>query len=65
MKVAVLRQWPGVIAATFLIAALLICWRFNKDLAIASARAAQGSVLVTTRCGAIEYQEAGTGVPLP
>ena len=64
MKTAVLRRWLGVIAATLLIAALMVWWRFDKDLAIASARVAQGSVLVTTRCGAIEYQEAGTGVPL-
>ena len=30
----------------------------------ASAAAALGSVLISTRCGPIEYQEAGTGVPL-
>ena len=27
-------------------------------------RAAQGSVLLPTRCGSTEYQETGTGVPL-
>ena len=60
MRVAV----PGVIAATLLIAVLLIWWRFDKDMKMASARAAQGGVLVATRCGQIEYQEAGTGAPL-
>ena len=60
MRVAV----PGVIAATLLIAVLLIWWRFDNDLTTAGARAAQGGVLVATRCGAIEYQEAGTGAPL-
>ena len=60
MRVAV----PCVIAATLLIAVLLIWWRFDNDLTTAGARAAQGGVLVATRCGAIEYQEAGTGAPL-
>jgi pimeloyl-ACP methyl ester carboxylesterase len=45
-------------------AVVLIGWRFNRDLALATARAVQGGVLLTTRCGPIEYQEAGTGVPL-
>jgi 2-hydroxy-6-oxonona-2,4-dienedioate hydrolase len=45
-------------------AVVLIGWRFNRDLALATARAAQGGVLLRTRCGPIEYQEAGTGVPL-
>jgi pimeloyl-ACP methyl ester carboxylesterase len=43
---------------------VLIGWRFNRDLALATARAAQGGVLLPTRCGPIEYQDAGTGVPL-
>jgi pimeloyl-ACP methyl ester carboxylesterase len=33
-------------------------------MAVAQERAAQGSVLVRTPCGAIEYQEAGSGMPL-
>ena len=45
-------------------AAVLIGWRFSGDMRRARAHAAQGSVLIATRCGAIEYQEAGTGVPL-
>lgn len=54
----------GVMGLILAIAALLIWWRFDNDMAIAGARAAQGSVLVATRCGPIEYQEAGTGAPL-
>ena len=52
------------LALTSLIAAVLIAWHFDQDMTAARARAAQGSVLLATRCGAIEYQEAGSGVPL-
>ena len=38
--------------------------RFSKDMQLARAHAAQGSVLLQTRCGPIEYQEAGAGLPL-
>jgi len=54
--------WSALI---LVIAALLIWWRFDTDIKLASARTAQGSVLIATRCGPIEYQEAGTGAPLP
>ena len=60
MRIAVL----GLTAATLLAATLLIRSRFHNDMAIAAARAAQGSVVVATRCGPIEYQEAGQGAPL-
>jgi 2-hydroxy-6-oxonona-2,4-dienedioate hydrolase len=45
-------------------AAAVIGWRFNTDLALARARVAQVSTVVATRCGPIEYQQAGAGVPL-
>ena len=54
----------AVLAMILLVAVFLIWWRFGHDMQLATARAAQGSVLVATRCGPIEYQEAGTGVPL-
>jgi pimeloyl-ACP methyl ester carboxylesterase len=38
--------------------------RFERDLSVAAARAAQGGVIVETRCGPIEAQQAGAGVPL-
>jgi pimeloyl-ACP methyl ester carboxylesterase len=47
-----------------LISVLFIWWRFDKDIKAAAARSAQGSVVVATRCGPIEYQEAGAGSPL-
>jgi 2-hydroxy-6-oxonona-2,4-dienedioate hydrolase len=43
---------------------LLIWWRFDADIEFARNRSTHGSVLVETRCGPIEYQEAGAGVPL-
>ncbi len=38
--------------------------RFHNDIKQASAKAAQGGVLIATRCGPIEYQEAGKGSPI-
>ena len=54
----------GVAGVVLGCVALAIWWHFDKDLARASARATQGSTLVATRCGPIEVQQAGTGVPL-
>ena len=45
-------------------ASLLVKWRFDHDMQRAHVHAAVGSVLLATRCGPIEYQETGTGVPL-
>jgi pimeloyl-ACP methyl ester carboxylesterase len=40
-------------------------WRFHADLSLARARAMHGGSVVATRCGPIEYEEAGRGgVPL-
>ena len=59
------RRFFALLVSVLLVAALvLIGWRLNGDMALARANAARGSVLLQTRCGAIEYQEAGTGVPL-
>ena len=52
----------GLVAVAF--AAGWIGWRFDRDIKAASAKAAIGGVLIETRCGPIEYQEAGTGMPL-
>ena len=43
---------------------LLIVMRFRTDMERAQAHAAVGSELLQTRCGPIEFQQAGTGVPL-
>lgn len=47
-----------------LFTAFVVHLRFERDLAVAAMRAAQGSVLLETRCGLIEVQQAGQGVPL-
>lgn len=54
----------GAIVSILLIAILCVWWRFDQDIKRAIARAAQGSMLVSTRCGPLEYQEHGSGVPL-
>ena len=61
-----LRRHRWLTGAILMIGAIagLISWRFKSDMAHAQARVAHGSVVVQTRCGPIEYQEAGTGVPL-
>lgn len=59
-----LRIATGVAAMASLCGALLIAWRFDRDMAQAHARASRGGVVVQTRCGPIEYQQAGRGVPL-
>ena len=54
--------WSSAVALAF--SSLWIAWRFDGDIKAASAKAALGSILINTRCGQIEYQEAGTGTPL-
>jgi len=55
---------PVVGAVALGIAALLTMARFTTDMERALAHAADGSELLQTRCGPIEVQQAGTGVPL-
>ena len=57
-------KWFAATAIALVLAISWITWRFNSDIKAASAKAAHGSLLITTRCGPIEYQEAGTGTPL-
>ena len=64
MRVSLPRFVLILVALGLVVGSVLIGWRFNRDIALAATRAAQGGVLVSTRCGPIEYQEAGTGVPL-
>ncbi len=53
--------WTGLILG---ITACWIGWRFDTDIEHARDRIAHGSAVIATRCGPIEYQETGTGVPL-
>jgi pimeloyl-ACP methyl ester carboxylesterase len=59
-----LKQLVATGALFIAIGALAIWWHFDSDIKAASAKAALGGVLIETRCGPIEYQEAGTGTPL-
>ncbi len=54
----------GLAFAVVGVAALVIRSRFERDLALATARSLQGSVVMATRCGPIEVQQAGVGIPL-
>ena len=51
-------------AAALLAAAVWARGHYERDLSAAASRAAQGSAIAATRCGPIEYQEAGEGAPL-
>ncbi len=57
----------AIIIALFAVACFACAWivtRFHGDIKLSRAKAALGSVLIATRCGPIEYQEAGKGTPL-
>jgi uncharacterized membrane protein YqjE len=43
----------AALALALVSAALLVTWRFDNDMRRARAHAAQGSVLLATRCGPI------------
>lgn len=60
MKAAVL----GLTAVGLSIAALWTGWHFQRDIERAKTASTVGSTLVDTRCGPIEVQQAGEGVPL-
>ena len=64
MKIRLRPTLIATLALALVSATLFVKWRFDNDMQRARARAARGSVLMTTRCGPIEYQETGTGVPL-
>jgi len=54
----------GMGVAATLVTALAVRFHFERDLAVAAERAARGSAVVPTRCGPIEVQLAGEGIPL-
>lgn len=58
------RSLLALLGLALVLAALGVGWRFDSDMRRARMHAAQGSVLVPTRCGPIEVQETGAGVPL-
>lgn len=64
MKRKALITLLSIAALALLGASLVVRSRYEHDLARAAERAAQGSVIVATRCGPIEVQQAGQGLPL-
>ena len=64
MSIALRRTLLAALALALVSATLFVRWRFDNDIHRARTHAAQGSVLLPTRCGPIEYQESGAGVPL-
>lgn len=54
----------GFITGLVLTGAGVVLWQFSNDIAKARSRVSQGSTLIQTPCGPIEYQEAGGGLPL-
>ena len=64
MSTALRLKLLAALAAVLVSVTLFVKWQFDTDMQRARAHAARGSVLLPTRCGPIEYQEAGTGVPL-
>ncbi len=64
MSIAGRRSFIATMVLFVVSASLLVKWRFDHDMQRAHVHAAVGSVLLATRCGPIEYQETGTGVPL-
>ncbi len=60
-RALVVAGWTGLVLG---ITACWIGWRFDTDIEQARDRIAHGSTVIATRCGPIEYQETGTGIPL-
>ena len=63
-RTAIVGVVAVVVAVVVMVATLAIWWRFDDDIQRARTHSAQGSMLIDTRCGPIEVQQAGTGVPL-
>ena len=63
-SLAIQRIFVGISVLAVGAAFVMVWWRFVADMERARAQIAKGSVVVETRCGPIEYLEAGTGIPL-
>ena len=57
------KRLVTAVAAT-LVGSAFIYGKFQRDIAEARTRATAGGTVVQTRCGLIEYEEAGQGFPL-
>jgi 2-hydroxy-6-oxonona-2,4-dienedioate hydrolase len=54
----------ALVGLAFAAVATVIWWQFTTDITAARTRVANGSTVTDTACGAIEYQQSGTGAPL-
>jgi 2-hydroxy-6-oxonona-2,4-dienedioate hydrolase len=54
--------WGGLFLATLCV--VVVRSQFSRSLASAAARTVQGSAVLSTRCGSVEVQQAGEGIPL-
>ncbi|MEZ5739084.1 MAG: alpha/beta hydrolase [Burkholderiaceae bacterium] len=54
----------GLVTLGFLVGAAWVSWRFYQDIGRSTAMTTVGSQMVQTRCGPIEVQEAGEGIPM-
>lgn len=59
-----IRQSLLVVTLGLVLLCVVVGWRFQSDLDDARVRVASGGTVIATRCGVIEYQEAGSGIPL-
>lgn len=58
------RGWALAVVAVIASGAGVVWWQFQTDITAARRRVSTDSTVIDTPCGTIEYQEAGTGVPL-
>ena len=58
------RRTFGIVAGIGISVAAVIWWQFHTDIEAARTRVAQGSTVIETPCGLIEYQDVGSGKPL-
>ncbi len=58
------RRTFGIMAGICAAIVAVTWWQFHADIEVARIRVAQGSVVIETPCGLIEYQDVGSGKPL-
>ncbi len=57
-------KWLLFFSLSLCLTIIFIGYKFSYDIAVAREKTTRNSVLIKTRCGPIEYQEAGQGSPL-
>jgi pimeloyl-ACP methyl ester carboxylesterase len=54
----------ATVGTIMVVGTLVVVWQFRTDIAAARNRIATGSTVMQAPCGAIEYADTGTGMPL-